>query len=467
MGNARHALLLSSLLGLALAGTPGCSFVVDGALRDRVDAAVPVDTGPPPTACTGRPNGTFCDIEGLVDREICLDGVCVVSACGDSFADTRTGHPSGIDPIEQCDDGNPAEGDGCELDCTFSCESAADCPDDDETCNGVPACGATSHACESEPLADTTICDVVGTTPTVAGTCSGGTCRSGMCGNVATEPGEECDDGDIDDANGCRADCTFTCESDEECQDGNACNGAETCDTGAHTCSAGTAPVCDDMDACTTDSCDASAGCVATSVLVDADMDGHFAETATCGGDDCNDGVAGINPSAVEGCGTTMDLNCDGVTVSIPTWHADCDRDGYAGTGAVTAMSCAAPSTGPSSCSAGGWTSLAPTGTAIDCQPTNSLARPGQTGYFTTAISGTNYDYDCSGSSSRQYGYNNGFIIISPCQFDSRGNCTGTSYWTASTGPACGTSSTLSYCSENRVTGTCTRTSASRTVACH
>lgn len=451
-------------LGVAASG---CSFVVDGALRDRVDAAPAVDAGPPPTACTGRADGTFCEIEGLLDREICLGGVCVVSTCGDGFADTRAGHPSGIPPVEACDDDNPIDGDGCDFDCTFSCESAADCPDDEETCNGVPTCGGR-HTCESTPLADLTPCTVTGTTE--AGVCRGGACRSGVCPNGVVEPGEECDDDNGTEGDGCDADCTFTCESDEECQDGNACNGAETCTVASHLCSPGAPPMCDDGDACTTDGCDPSRGCTAVSVLVDADMDGHAAITASCGGDDCNDGNAAVNPSAIEGCGTTMDVNCDGMVTSTPTWYADCDRDGYAPSGAATVMACTAPGSGPSGCSAGGWTSRAPGTGTTDCQPNNSTARPGQTGYYTSAISGTNFDYNCDGSSSRQYPYNTGLIIVIPCQFDRGGDCYGTSYWTTSSAPACGSSSTLSYCYVRYDAlmrdYVCTRTTATRTVAC-
>lgn len=470
---------VSISLALLALGAPGCSFIVDGALHDRdtgssidggpgIDAPAEMeDAGPPPTACTGRPDGTFCDIEGLLDREICVDGVCVVSSCGDGFSDTRTGHPSGIAPSEQCDDGNATEGDGCEVDCTFSCESAADCLDDTETCNGVPTCGAM-HACTSEPLDELEPCFVVDTTPPAAGVCRSGTCRSGVCGNGTPEPGEECDDSNTTDDDGCDSDCTFTCETEEECQNGDACDGAEVCDTITHTCSDGTVPVCDDADPCTTDSCDASAGCIGTSVLVDADGDTFFAETATCGGDDCDDTMAAINPGAVEGCGTSMDLNCDGMVSAMPTFYRDCDGDGYAPTGATTMMACTMPTGVPSGCpSSGRWISRAPTSGSIDCTDSNSSARPGQPSYYTAPISGTNYDYDCSGSSVRQYPHNNGHLIIAACQFDTRGNCGGTSYWSAATAPACGATSTLSYCLENRITGSCTRTSASRVVACH
>lgn len=445
----------------------GCSFVVDGALRDRLDAAVPEDAGPPVTACTGRPNGTFCDIEGLTDREICLDGVCVVSSCGDGFEDTRAGHPSMIPPLEVCDDGNPVDGDGCDLDCTYSCDASAGCPDDDETCNGVPRCDAASHTCTSTPLADGMSCVVPGTT--LAGLCRGGACTTGACPDTVVDPGEECDDGNTVDDDGCEADCTYTCEVDGDCQDGDACNGAEVCDTAAHTCSTGTPPICDDDDACTTDGCSTATGC--TFALIDADGDGYAPATGTCAGGDCDDGNAAAHPGAVEACGTTADLNCDGTTGVTPTWYADCDRDGYAATGASTLMSCTTPTTVPAGCSAVGWTSRAPVSGAIDCQPTNSSARPGQSAYFSTPIGGTNYDYDCSGSSTTEFGRRDvrtfvecGFVLVGRDTV-----CGGTTYWDETTLPACGSTATQSYCRVTSLLGieTCIRSSRETVVRCH
>ena len=461
----RDMLRFALSLSLFVVAVSGCSFVVDGALRDRVDAAIEPDAGPPATACTGRPNGTFCDIEGLIDREICLDGVCVISSCGDGFADTRTGHPSMIPPVEVCDDGNPVDGDGCDLDCTFSCASTSDCVDDGEECSGVPTCDTTSHTCGSEALGNGTPCTVAGTS--VTGLCRGGVCATGMCPDGLVDAGEECDDDNSIADDGCEPDCTFTCELDEDCQDGNACNGAESCDVASHTCSGGSAPMCDDGDACTTDSCDAAVGCVNASVLVDADGDGHPAISAGCGGDDCNDADDGIFPGAVEGCGTTMDLNCDGMTSSMPTWYADCDRDGYAASGASSVMACSAPTTIPSGCSSVGWTSLAPTSGATDCQATNPSARPGQTAWFSTPISGTNYDYNCSGSSTTEFFRRDSRTFVE-CAF-SRDVCSGTTYWDETTLPACGSTATQSYCRVISVLGLeyCSRGTRETTVRCH
>jgi hypothetical protein len=50
---------------------------------------------------------------------------------------------------------------------------------------------------------------------------------------------------------------------------------------------------------------DPAGGCT-----TDADGDGYVSES--CGGDDCNDADAGINPGATEVCGDSVDNNCDG-----------------------------------------------------------------------------------------------------------------------------------------------------------
>src|SRR5262245_41007202 len=44
------------------------------------------------------------------------------------------------------------------------------------------------------------------------------------------------------------------CVSNAECSDGNACNGAETCQGGV--CTPGTPPNCVDANPCTADACD-------------------------------------------------------------------------------------------------------------------------------------------------------------------------------------------------------------------
>lgn len=62
------------------------------------------------------------------------------------------------------------------------------------------------------------------------------------CGNGRIDPGEDCDDGPNNGTVGdpCNQFCNWTCIADAKCDDGNVCNGAETCVD--HVCKAGTAP---------------------------------------------------------------------------------------------------------------------------------------------------------------------------------------------------------------------------------
>ncbi|MCH8967893.1 MAG: hypothetical protein IIA66_02100 [Planctomycetes bacterium] len=59
------------------------------------------------------------------------------------------------------------------------------------------------------------------------------------------------------------------CSSDSECDDADICNGAETCDLGTGQCVSGTPLTCNDGFACTTDSCDPTTGCQSTAIDCD------------------------------------------------------------------------------------------------------------------------------------------------------------------------------------------------------
>ncbi len=74
------------------------------------------------------------------------------------------------------------------------------------------------------------------------------------------------------------------------CGDDNACNGAETCHAG--TCLTGTAPVCNDNNSCTDDSCDSATGCVQTNNTSSCN-DGNACTTT----DTCSDGICVGTPS--------------------------------------------------------------------------------------------------------------------------------------------------------------------------
>ena len=84
-------------------------------------------------------DGMTCNAD---PRMICIGRICQESLCGDGFID------SGRAPPEECEDMNVIEGDGCDNDCTFSCEYDWEC-DDDDLCNGEETCDdGGSHMCE-------------------------------------------------------------------------------------------------------------------------------------------------------------------------------------------------------------------------------------------------------------------------------------------------------------------------------
>ncbi len=85
----------------------------------------------------------------------------------------------------------------------------------------------------------------------------------------------------------------ISCVIDDDCDDGDVCNGLETCVD--QTCLAGTTLDCDDGDNCTIDSCDPASGCQHTDVVCgpaeECDPDTGVCEAIPCEIDeDCDDG---------------------------------------------------------------------------------------------------------------------------------------------------------------------------------
>lgn len=109
-----------------------------------------------------------CDDGNSANGDGC-DANCTVSGCG-----------NGVVVIgEACDDGNTIDGDGCDSNCTIS-----DCG------NGVAANG---EQCDDDNGVDGDGCD--------------SNCTITACGNGVVTGGEECDDGNVVDGDGCNADC--------------------------------------------------------------------------------------------------------------------------------------------------------------------------------------------------------------------------------------------------------------------
>lgn len=148
----------------------------------------------------------------------CKTGTCTQPMCGNGMTE----------PGEDCDLGtsNGTLGSGCKADCSFECVTAA------TDCAAAPACQKqtcnAAHACAA--VADTTLDGMSCGTDLV---CNAGACvaPTAVCGNGITETGEQCDFGaDNGASTGCEDNCQFSCTVlPDSCNDGNACNGTETC----------------------------------------------------------------------------------------------------------------------------------------------------------------------------------------------------------------------------------------------
>jgi cysteine-rich repeat protein len=123
---------------------------------------------------------------------------------------------------EECDDGNAASGDGCDVNCTVTACG-----------NGIVTAG---EACDDGNAA------------------SGDGCRADctveVCGDGIVDAGESCDDGNVAPGDCCSTSCAFEAAGSPCADDGNLCTD-DACD-GAGACQhpANTAP-CNDGDGCT------------------------------------------------------------------------------------------------------------------------------------------------------------------------------------------------------------------------
>ena len=199
------------------------------------------------TACThtSLPDGHTCSDGNVCNGdEVCLAGGCMAGialTCDDGVTCTENKCHAFLGcynpPIENC------------------CLSAADC-DDQTVCNGIESCVA--NTCQKGtplPCNDGNACNGVETCDPLGG-CVPGTPLT--CVDAAVCSLDSCDP-----ASGCVG--TFIsgcCVADADCNDGNTCNGAETCVAGD--CVAGSPPVCNDGNQCNgIEFCDpAGGGCV-------------------------------------------------------------------------------------------------------------------------------------------------------------------------------------------------------------
>jgi cysteine-rich repeat protein len=218
----------------------------------------------------------------------------VISA---SFTLQTCGNGS-VNPGEQCEDGNTANGDCCSSTCQLE-GNGSPCTADSNVCTNDVCSGATcTHPNNSAACDDGAFCN--GTD-----TCGGGTC--------SIHTGDPCPGADGD------GDCTESCDENSDtctaadvngssCDDAVFCNGADTCNAG--TCVHAGDP-CAGGPACSNNCQEAGQTCI--------DPDGTACDDGSeCTVDDqCTGGVCGGN-SMICGDGT-LQSNC----------NEDCDDGGF------------------------------------------------------------------------------------------------------------------------------------------
>ncbi len=306
------------------------AILVVAALTASCSAAVNADPNslpPPPGSDGGRTDGGQRDATvpptdgGGLCVGGCDDGVeCTADACGASGC-THTPNDGFCEGSERC---------SVLMGCIAQlCASDAACSDG-LFCNGVERCN--SGAAGADPA---TGC-LPGTAPRCFDdfSCTTDFCDEGSDSCVYEPNDAACSDGVSCTIDACDPATSTAASGCVARTDSGLCAGAcatigpaaavrpGVCGAGTTGCTLGAPVLCDDGNACTVDTCDASA-CGARPV--DADSDGFLPQSVggtACGGDDCNDGSGAVHPGATELC-NSVDDNCNGTvdegcTTSLP-----------------------------------------------------------------------------------------------------------------------------------------------------
>lgn len=296
--------------------------------------------------------------------DVCTGGDCVADGpadcnddnpCTEETCDGAAGGCLYTDVV--CDDEDACTIDTCGAEgCVFEA-STGDCDDGDfctaeDLCtDGV--CAGVALDCEDGDFCTAEICDaetgdcIVDESVPSLDCDDGEVCTTDICledASCSNEPtiNTPCDDGDL-----CTVDdiCTGgACApgTPKSCNNGDDCDGIETCDVANGECAGGIAVICDDGDACTTDACD-SGFCVVTPIpnccVASSDCDNNdpcdgveFCEAGFCAigtapscgdgntdevcGEACDDG----NTDGGDGCSATC-----GIEVPECTTIQDCN----------------------------------------------------------------------------------------------------------------------------------------------
>ena len=151
----------------------------------------------------------------------------------------------------------------------------------------------------------------------ILGTCAfaGVGCSSESSGSTSKKDAGS--DAGADAGGDAAVDAAKACSDTTDCDDGDPCNGLETCDTAAGTCKPGTSPCAPASDPahceviCTNQGGQAACG---KETARDGDGDGHGdSQCAAAPGDDCDDTNKDVHPGATEVC-DGIDGDCDGAS---------------------------------------------------------------------------------------------------------------------------------------------------------
>ena len=206
---------------------------------------------------TGRPSSGSCRSDAECDDMI----VCTVDSCGVGGACRHAPQDGLCTAPETC-----SESRGCTD--TSDCTMDSDC-DDGVACT-VDGCGF-GGVCSNSPQDG--LCGVGETCDAMAGCMAGTGCMSDAeCDDMIACTVDTCGvgatcqhmavDGLCSMGETCNASigCQRPCATDAECQDGDFCNGAETCMMEFGCMPAAAPRTCNDSDPCTIDACDNMAG---------------------------------------------------------------------------------------------------------------------------------------------------------------------------------------------------------------
>lgn len=276
------------------AGIGGCVFDKSKVVLCDAKADTPclVNTCEPKTgACAPKKavNGTWCD-DGTACTTVdqCSEGICIYKKlnCNDSdqcttdLCDAKLGCTFTQNNYS-CDDGDVCTADDvCQVGKCIgkptpgigvcACSKDADCPNDNDLCNGVYQCSAGT--CQLKP-GSVVICAAAS-----AGGCVTQQCvaKKGACETVLAPVGSACEDGDA-------------CTQSDACTTQGQCQGQKPL-------------ACNDGNPCTDDSCLVFAGCLHLPNQAACD-DGDFCTSGdVCGLGKCQSGAASCSCKADSDC---------------------------------------------------------------------------------------------------------------------------------------------------------------------